>query len=202
MLCQHQSRENQNQHLRDRQDLISEEFHVCKISESAQAKSSIQPQVFPSLLDTSVSSLPGAYDAPLHANGGDCCSMLDRRLASGSAPANQLRLLLVFSCAERHTVVSQVASQRGCEVLWTVSWRQSGRKLAVSKMKWSWQDLAAAKEALAAAKEAKNGEQEKTLFDMLLSLNNQLLSLNNRLSGLQEEKNILLRSQAPRASLI
>ncbi|KAL3155918.1 hypothetical protein ABBQ32_012915 [Trebouxia sp. C0010 RCD-2024] len=29
----------------------------------------------------------------------------------------------------------QVASQRGCEVLWTVSWRQSGRTLAVSKMK-------------------------------------------------------------------
>ncbi len=43
---------------------------------------------------------------------------------------------------------------------------------------------------LAAAKEAKNGEQERKLFDMLLSLNNQL-------SGLQEEKNILLRSQAP-----
>ena len=43
---------------------------------------------------------------------------------------------------------------------------------------------------LAAAKEAKNGDREKSLFDMLLSLNNQL-------SGLQEEKNILLRSQAP-----
>ena len=43
---------------------------------------------------------------------------------------------------------------------------------------------------LAAAKEAKNGEQESKLFDMLLSLNSQL-------SSLQEEKNILLRSQAP-----
>ncbi|KAL3144260.1 hypothetical protein ABBQ32_004033 [Trebouxia sp. C0010 RCD-2024] len=48
---------------------------------------------------------------------------------------------------------------------------------------------------LAIAKQAKNEEQERKLFDMLLILNNQL-------SGLQEEKNILLRSQAPRASLI
>ncbi|KAL3155917.1 hypothetical protein ABBQ32_012914 [Trebouxia sp. C0010 RCD-2024] len=34
------------------------------------------------------------------------------------------------------------------------------------------------------------GEQERLFFQLLLSLN-------NRLSGLQEEKNILLRSQAP-----
>ena len=52
------------------------------------------------------------------------------------------------------------------------------------------QDLAAAKEDLAAAKAAKNREQERLLFQLLLSLN-------NRLSGLQEEKNILLREQAP-----
>ena len=50
--------------------------------------------------------------------------------------------------------------------------------------------LVEAEQDLAAAKEAKNGEQERKLFDLLLSLNNQL-------SGLQEEKNILLRSQAP-----
>ncbi|KAL3135946.1 hypothetical protein ABBQ32_006989 [Trebouxia sp. C0010 RCD-2024] len=49
-------------------------------------------------------------------------------------------------------------------------------------------------QALATAEEAKNGEQERKLFDMLLSLNNQL-------SGLQEEKNILLCSQAPRADV-
>ncbi|KAL3162818.1 hypothetical protein ABBQ32_009275 [Trebouxia sp. C0010 RCD-2024] len=43
---------------------------------------------------------------------------------------------------------------------------------------------------LAVAEQAGNKEEERKLFDMLLSLNNQL-------SGLQEEKNILLRSQAP-----
>ncbi|KAL3158676.1 hypothetical protein ABBQ32_011418 [Trebouxia sp. C0010 RCD-2024] len=46
------------------------------------------------------------------------------------------------------------------------------------------------KQDLAAAKEARNEEQERLFFQLLLSLNNQL-------SGLQEEKNILLRSQAP-----
>ena len=50
--------------------------------------------------------------------------------------------------------------------------------------------ILAIEQDLAAAKEAKHGEREKSIFDMLLSLNNQLLSL-------QEEKNILLRSQAP-----
>lgn len=45
------------------------------------------------------------------------------------------------------------------------------------------QDLAAA------AEQAKNKENERALLDLLLSLNNQLI-------GLQEEKNILLRSQA------
>ena len=43
---------------------------------------------------------------------------------------------------------------------------------------------------LSIAEQAGNKEEERKLFDMLLSLNNQL-------SGLQEEKNILLRSQAP-----
>ena len=52
------------------------------------------------------------------------------------------------------------------------------------------QDLVKVKQDLAAAKKAKNEEQERKLFDLLLSLNNQL-------NGLQEEKNILLRSQAP-----
>lgn len=50
--------------------------------------------------------------------------------------------------------------------------------------------LVKAEQDLAAAKEAKIGEEERKLFDLLLSLNNQL-------SGLQEEKNILLRGQAP-----
>ena len=50
-------------------------------------------------------------------------------------------------------------------------------------------EIVEVKQDLAAAKEAKNGQREKSLFDMLLCLNNQL-------SGLQEEKNILLRSQA------
>ena len=49
--------------------------------------------------------------------------------------------------------------------------------------------LVKAEQDLAAAKEAKNGEQETKLFDLLLNLNTQL-------SGLQEEKNILLRGQA------
>ena len=43
---------------------------------------------------------------------------------------------------------------------------------------------------LAAAEQAGNKEEEKSLIDLLSGLNNQL-------SGLQEEKNILLRSQAP-----
>ncbi|KAL3159354.1 hypothetical protein ABBQ32_14138 [Trebouxia sp. C0010 RCD-2024] len=47
---------------------------------------------------------------------------------------------------------------------------------------------------LAVAEQAGNKEEERKLFDMLLSLNNQL-------SGLQEEKNILLRSQAPRRAM-
>ena len=46
------------------------------------------------------------------------------------------------------------------------------------------------KQDLAAAEQAGNKEKERVLWDLLLSLNNQL-------SGLQEEKNILLRSQAP-----
>ncbi|KAL3141481.1 hypothetical protein ABBQ32_005043 [Trebouxia sp. C0010 RCD-2024] len=46
---------------------------------------------------------------------------------------------------------------------------------------------------LAVAEQAGNKEEERKLFDMLLSLNNQL-------SGLQEEKNILLRRQAPNAA--
>ena len=46
------------------------------------------------------------------------------------------------------------------------------------------------KHKLAAAKEAKKAEQEKLLLELLLSLN-------MHLNGLQEEKNILLRSQAP-----
>ncbi|KAA6417409.1 MAG: hypothetical protein FRX49_12658 [Trebouxia sp. A1-2] len=40
------------------------------------------------------------------------------------------------------------------------------------------------------AEQAHNAEREKSFFDLLLSLN-------NRLSGLQEETNILLRSQTP-----
>lgn len=40
------------------------------------------------------------------------------------------------------------------------------------------------------AEHAHNAEKEKSFLDLLLSLNNQL-------SGLQEEKNILLRHQAP-----
>ena len=51
------------------------------------------------------------------------------------------------------------------------------------------QRLVKAEQDLAAAKEAKTGEHER-LFELVLSLNNQL-------SGLQEEKNILLRGQAP-----
>ena len=53
---------------------------------------------------------------------------------------------------------------------------------------------------LTIAKQAGNrgGEEEvKFLRGQLLSLNGQLLSLNNQLSGMQEEKNILLRGQAP-----
>ena len=51
-------------------------------------------------------------------------------------------------------------------------------------------EIVKTKQDLAAAQQAKNGEQERLLFQLLLSLNNQL-------SGLQEEKNILLRGQAP-----
>ena len=51
-------------------------------------------------------------------------------------------------------------------------------------------ELVEIKQDLAAAKKAKNAQQERKLFDLLLCLNNQL-------SGLQEEKNILLRGQAP-----
>ena len=58
-------------------------------------------------------------------------------------------------------------------------------------------EIVEVKQNLAAAKEAKDGEQERIFLDLLLSLNNQLLSLNNQLSGLQEEKKILLRGQAP-----
>ena len=43
---------------------------------------------------------------------------------------------------------------------------------------------------LAAAEQAGNKEKERVLLDLLLSLHNQLLSLN-------EQKNILLRRQAP-----
>ena len=49
--------------------------------------------------------------------------------------------------------------------------------------------LVKAEQDLAAAKEAKTGEHER-LLELVLSLNNQL-------SGLQEERNILLRGQAP-----
>ncbi|KAL3156252.1 hypothetical protein ABBQ32_012527 [Trebouxia sp. C0010 RCD-2024] len=52
------------------------------------------------------------------------------------------------------------------------------------------QDLTIAKQDLATAKQANDKEKERFLCDLLLGLNNQL-------SGLQEEKNILLRSQAP-----
>ena len=44
------------------------------------------------------------------------------------------------------------------------------------------------------AEHAHNAERDKVFLDLLLSLNNQLLSL-------QEEKNILLRNQAPGKSL-
>ena len=44
------------------------------------------------------------------------------------------------------------------------------------------------------AEHAHNVEREKVFLDLLLSLNNQLLSL-------QEEKNIILRNQAPSKSL-
>ena len=50
------------------------------------------------------------------------------------------------------------------------------------------------KQDLAAAEQAGNKGKERVLLDLLLSLNNQLLSL-------QEEKNILLRNQAPSKSL-
>ncbi|KAL3153074.1 hypothetical protein ABBQ38_012094 [Trebouxia sp. C0009 RCD-2024] len=58
------------------------------------------------------------------------------------------------------------------------------------------QDLATAKQDLATAKQTNDKEQERCFRDLLLSLNNLLLNLNNQLCGLQEEKNILLRSQA------
>ena len=51
-------------------------------------------------------------------------------------------------------------------------------------------EIVEVKQKLAAAEKAHNAEKEQSLFNLLLSLNNQL-------SGLQEEKNILLRSQAP-----
>ena len=51
-------------------------------------------------------------------------------------------------------------------------------------------EIVEVKQKLAAAEQAHNVEKEKSFFDLLLSLNNQL-------SGLQEEKNILLRNQAP-----
>ena len=51
------------------------------------------------------------------------------------------------------------------------------------------------------AEHAHNAERDKVFLDLLLSLNNQLLSLNNQLLNLQEEKNILLRNQAPSKSL-
>jgi len=51
-------------------------------------------------------------------------------------------------------------------------------------------EIVKTKQDLAAAKEAKNAEHESKLLDLLLTLNTQL-------NGLQEEKNILLRRQAP-----
>ena len=51
-------------------------------------------------------------------------------------------------------------------------------------------EIAEVKQKLAAAERAHDAEREQSLFNLLLSLNNQL-------SGLQEEKNILLRNQAP-----
>ena len=54
-------------------------------------------------------------------------------------------------------------------------------------------EIVETKQELAAAKQAGNkGGAEEVKF-----LRGQLLSLNNQLSGLQEEKNILLRSQTP-----
>ena len=51
-------------------------------------------------------------------------------------------------------------------------------------------EIVKTKQDLAAAEQAGNKEEKRVLLDLLLSLNNQLLSL-------QEEKNILLRSQTP-----
>ncbi|DBA91896.1 TPA: hypothetical protein ACH3X2_003802 [Trebouxia sp. C0005] len=57
-------------------------------------------------------------------------------------------------------------------------------------------EIVETKQELAAAKQAGNkGGAEEVKF-----LRGQLLSLNNQLSSLQEEKNILLRSQTPSAS--
>ncbi len=58
-------------------------------------------------------------------------------------------------------------------------------------------EIAKTKQDLAAAEQARNKEEKRVLLDLLLSLNNQLLSLNNQLLSLKEEKNILLRRQAP-----
>ena len=55
-------------------------------------------------------------------------------------------------------------------------------------------EIVKTKQDLAAAEQAGNMGKERVLLDLLLSLNNQLLSL-------QEEKNILLRNQAPSKSL-
>ena len=62
-------------------------------------------------------------------------------------------------------------------------------------------EIVKTKQDLAAAEQAGNMGKERVLLDLLLSLNNQLLSLNNQLLSLQEEKNILLRNQAPSKSL-
>ena len=51
-------------------------------------------------------------------------------------------------------------------------------------------EIVKTKQDLAAAEQAGNKGEKRVLLDLLLSLNNQLLSL-------QEEKNILLRNQAP-----
>lgn len=57
-------------------------------------------------------------------------------------------------------------------------------------------EIVKTKQDLAEAKEARDGELERFYLQLVLTLNN-LLTLNNQLSGLQEEKNILLRWQAP-----
>ena len=51
-------------------------------------------------------------------------------------------------------------------------------------------EIVEVKQKLAAAEQAHDAEKEQSLLNLLLSLNNQL-------SGLQEEKTILLRNQAP-----